>query len=86
TRQRGWDPLLDAAQAKGIHADDDPAMQGLQLPENSHLSRACATVYTDAYVRRLVALTNRLVLRSDAPDPLSAADCIISAPGGATPH
>lgn len=75
TRERGWDAMLAAAHARGIHADDDPAMRNLVLPENSHLSRACATVYTDAYVRGLVALTDRLSLRADAPAPLSPADC-----------
>jgi hypothetical protein len=46
------------------------------IPEWSHLSRKCAAVFTDAYVRRLVQLTNRLKLRPDAPPPLSRADCV----------
>ena len=75
-RKRGWDGLLSGANAKGIHADDLPQAQNLVLPEWSHLSRACAAVFTDAYVRRLVELTPRLKLRAEAPPPLSRADCV----------
>jgi hypothetical protein len=75
-RAQGWDRLLVGAQAKGIHADDLPQAQRLNIPEWSHLSRKCAAVFTDAYVRRLVELTPRLKLRADAPTPLSRADCV----------
>jgi len=75
-RKSGWDRLLAGANAKGIHADDLPQAQNLVIPEYSHLSRKCAAVFTDAYVRRLVELTPRLKLRSDAPPPLSRADCV----------
>ncbi|MFL6731186.1 MAG: hypothetical protein ACJ8EH_01620 [Sphingomicrobium sp.] len=75
-RKRGWDGLLSGANAKGIHADDLAQAQNLVLPEWSHLSRACAAVFTDAYVRRLVELTPRLRLRAEAPPPLSRADCV----------
>jgi len=75
-RALGWDRLLAAVPAKGIHADDLPQAQNLVIPEWSHLSRKCAAVFTDAYVRRLVQLTNRLKLRADAPPPLSRADCV----------
>jgi len=78
-RARGWDQLLAGAQVKGIHADDLAQAQKLVLPEWSHLSRRCATVFTDAYVRRLVELTPRLKLRGDAPPPLTRADCVPSA-------
>lgn len=74
-RARGWDALLAAADVRGIHADDEPEMQGLVLPEYSHLSRACATVYTDQYVRRLAQVTNRLHLLVNAPLPLWSSDC-----------
>jgi len=74
-RARGWDTLLATARLRGVHFDDYPAMQGLVLPEYSHLSRACATVFTDAYVRALAALTPRLTLRAQAPPPLAPADC-----------
>ena len=75
-RALGWDRLLVGANARGIHADDLPQAQKLVLPEWSHLSRKCAAVFTDAYVRRLVELTPRLKLRPDAPPPLSRADCV----------
>jgi hypothetical protein len=75
-RKLGWDRLLIGANAKGIHADDLPQAQNLVIPEFSHLSRKCAAVFTDAYVRRLVELTARLKLRADAPPPLSRADCV----------
>ena len=75
-KARGWDALLAGTHAKGIHADDLPQAQNLVVPEWSHLSRKCATVFTDAYVRRLIQLTPRLKLRADAPPPLSRADCV----------
>ena len=74
--RKGWDVLLAGSQAKGIHADDLPQAQNLVIPEWSHLSRKCAAVFTDAYVRRLIQLTPRLKLRADAPPPLSRADCV----------
>lgn len=80
-RAKGWDALLVAAKVRGVHFDDDPAMQGLSIPEFSHLSRACATVFTDAYVRRLATITTRVRLRSDAPPPLAPRDC-----GGPAAH
>ncbi len=73
-RRLGWDPLLAAADVRGLHFDDYPSMQGLDLPEWSHLSRRCATVFTDAYVRELVRITDRLRLRAALP-PLRAEDC-----------
>jgi hypothetical protein len=75
-RPKGWDLLLAGTEAKGIHADDLPQAQGLVIPEWSHLSHKCATVFTDAYVRRLTELTPRLKLRPDAPPALSRADCV----------
>jgi hypothetical protein len=75
-RALGWDRLLAGVPAKGIHFDDLPQAQNLDLPEWSHLSRKCATVFTDAYVRRLTELTPRLKLRADAPPPLGRADCV----------
>lgn len=74
-KAKAWDALLAGVPAKGVHADDLPQAQNLDLPEFSHLSRTCATVYTDAYVRRLVQLTPRVKLRADAPPPLSTANC-----------
>jgi hypothetical protein len=77
-RAKGWDALLKAAHAQGVHADDLSQAQKLTVPEFSHLDPACAVVFTDAYVRRMTELTPRLKLRADAPPPLSTADC---APG-----
>ncbi|MFC4820380.1 hypothetical protein [Dokdonella ginsengisoli] len=84
-RARGWEALLAAAAVRGIHADDVPQAQGLTLPENSHLTRACATVFTDAYVRRLANLTARLPLRADAPPALQPADCVAAGAVAAAP-
>ena len=75
-KAKGWDVLLRNTHSVGVHIDDLPAAQGLTLPEWSHLSRKCATVFTDAYVRRLTELTPRFHLRADAPPPLSRADCV----------
>jgi hypothetical protein len=74
-KAKGWDVLLHNTHSIGIHIDDLPAAQGLILPEWSHLSRRCSTVFTDAYVRHLTKLTSRLKLRADAPPPLTSADC-----------
>ena len=74
---KGWDMLLTRARAVGVHNDDlPPEVQGLTLPEWSHLNRACSTVFTDAYVRRLAELTPRLRLKKDAPAPLSRDNCV----------
>jgi hypothetical protein len=76
-KAKGWDVLLRNTKSVGIHMDDLPAaVQGLTLPEWSHLNRRCATVFTDAYVRRLAELTPRFKLRPNAPPPLSRADCV----------
>lgn len=74
-RARGWDALLKATGAIGVHFEDEPAMQGLKTPEYSHLSKACARVYTDAYLRALATRTSRVRLRADAPAALGPADC-----------
>ncbi len=74
-RARGWDRLLAATNAQGLHADDDPVTRSLPMPELSHLSATCSTVYTDSFVRLLTQVTPHLKLREDAPPPLSAADC-----------
>lgn len=76
-KAKGWDVLLRNTASAGVHADDLPqSVQGLTLPEWSHLNRRCATVFTDAYVRRIAELTPRLKLRPDVPPPLSRADCV----------
>ena len=76
-KAKGWDFLLGNTHSVGVHADELPAsVQGLEIPEWSHLSRRCSTVFTDAYVRRLTKLTPRLKLLASAPPPLSRADCV----------
>jgi hypothetical protein len=76
-KAKGWDALLRKTHSVGVHNDDlAPDVRRLIMPEWSHLTRACATVFTDAYVRRLVELTPRLKLRGDAPPPLTRADCV----------
>jgi hypothetical protein len=81
-RARGWDPLLAYTHAKGVHADDLANVQNLYLPESSHLSHACATVFTDAYIRVVTQDTPLLHLRPDAPPPLSTHDCVSSTTAG----
>ncbi len=76
-KAKGWDALLRNTRAVGVHNDDlPPPVRRLIMPEWSHLNRACATVFTDAYVRALAELTPRLKLRSDAPRPLTRDDCV----------
>lgn len=76
-KAKGWDALVRNTKAAAVHMDDLPAaVQGLTLPEWSHLNRACATVFTDAYVRALAAQTPRIKLRADAPPPLTRDDCV----------
>lgn len=53
SRSRGWDRLLREAGVFGIHFEDYPAMQGLDLPELSHLTREDAARFTRAYVEVL---------------------------------
>jgi hypothetical protein len=80
-KAKGWDALLRNTHSVGVHNDDlPPHLRRLIMPEWSHLNRRCSTVFTDAYVRRLAALTPRLTLRADAPPPLSRDDCV--APDG----
>ena len=76
-KAKGWAALLRVTHSVGVHNDDLPTpVNNLLLPEWSHLSKACAVVFTDAYVRRLAMLTPRLKLRTDAPPPLTRDDCI----------
>jgi len=52
-RAWGWDRLLRATGAFGIHFEDYPEMQNLDLPEWSHLSRESAARFTQAYATAL---------------------------------
>jgi hypothetical protein len=49
-RARTWDRLLRETGSFGIHFEDYPDMQGLDVPEWSHLSAESATRFTRAYV------------------------------------
>ena len=53
-RAKVWDRLLRETGSRGIHFEDYPAMQGLEVPEHSHLSRASSKVFSRAYVEALV--------------------------------
>jgi hypothetical protein len=75
-KARGWDALLTYTHTKGIHIDDLPYVQNLNLPESSHLSRACATVFTDAYIRSLADQTALLHLRPNSAPRLSTRNCV----------
>jgi hypothetical protein len=75
-RARAWDAILAYTHSNGVHIDDLPEVQSLTLPEGSHLSRACATVFTDAYLRNLAGKTPLLHLQSGAPPALSTRNCV----------
>ena len=47
-RARTWDVLLAETGAPGIHFEDYPELQGLELPEWSHLAQADAERFTTA--------------------------------------
>lgn len=47
-RASTWDALLRASGAPGIHFEDYPQLQGYDLPEWSHMTRAAAERYTVA--------------------------------------
>ena len=81
-RARAWDALLAYTHAKGTHADDLAAVQNLNLPEGSHLTRACATVFTDAYIRSVAGQTPLLHLKANLPPALSTLDCTQPAVAG----
>lgn len=81
-RAIGWDRMLAAAGVAGVHFEDHADLRVLPVPEWSHLTRRCATVFTDVYVRALAASTQRLPLRADAPTPLTARDCMAARAAG----
>jgi hypothetical protein len=51
-----WDPLVARAGVPGIHYQDHPDMQDLELPEWSHLSAADSVRYTEALHRAVESL------------------------------
>ena len=50
-RAESWDALLAATGAPGIHFEDYPQLQGMELPEWSHLTRADAERFTTELYR-----------------------------------
>jgi hypothetical protein len=54
-RERTWNVLLERTGAPGIHFEDYPELQGLTLPEWSHLNAADAERFTE----RLCAILQR---------------------------
>ncbi|HTL50293.1 MAG TPA: hypothetical protein VL219_06480 [Steroidobacteraceae bacterium] len=64
-RRKTWDRLLRETGAFGIHFEDYPDMQGLDVPEWSHLSRESAKAFTRAYAGVLM----KKVARLREPDP-----------------
>jgi hypothetical protein len=52
-RGRVWDKLVHDTASFGVYFEDYPGMQQLHCPDWSHLSRASAMAFTDAYVRVL---------------------------------
>jgi len=50
-RAKTWDVLLARSGAQGIHFEDYPELQGLELPEWSHLTHADADRFTNALYR-----------------------------------
>ncbi len=53
-RDKVWDRLLRDSGSFGVHFEDYPQMQNLNVPEWSHLSEPSALIFTDAYVRVLL--------------------------------
>jgi len=54
-RAKSWEALLAATGAIGFHYADHAATAGMTCPEESHLSRADAAVFTRVYVEYLQA-------------------------------
>ena len=64
-RAEVWDRLLRDTGSFGVHFEDYPAMQNLDVPEWSHLSRSSALRFTDAYVRVLLEHVDWLKSHAD---------------------
>lgn len=64
-RARTWDRLLEETGAFGIHFEDYPEMQRLDIPEMSHLSRESSPRFTRAYVAVLMREFPWLAARKD---------------------
>ena len=65
-RERFWDPLLEYTNTGGVHFEDNVALQGLELPEWSHLSAGDAEKYTEALEPLVLkALKNRKSVKDE---------------------
>jgi len=53
-RREVWDRLVRDTGSFGVHFEDFPAMRQYEIPDSSHLSRASAVEFTEAYVRELL--------------------------------
>ena len=53
-----WEPILDAADAVGVHFEDYPELSDVRTPEWSHISSRDKAEWTRALVR---ILENRMV-------------------------
>jgi hypothetical protein len=60
-----WDPLLQKAGVVGIHFEDYPELQGLNLPEWSHLSSADAEIYTERLYRIIESKRAEVVIQPE---------------------
>lgn len=52
-RERGWERLLAATAAVGVHWEDHPELASVEIPEWSHLTRRSAHLFTRVYVDQL---------------------------------
>jgi hypothetical protein len=54
-RERTWDPLLARTDAAGVHFEDHPDLQDVELPEWSHIRAGDTDRFTRALIRHLRA-------------------------------
>ncbi len=67
-RERFWDPLLEYTNTGGVHFEDNSALQGLELPEWSHLAASEAEKYTEALAPLVLkALETREGVKDPSP-------------------
>jgi hypothetical protein len=62
-RRQVWDRLMRDTASFGIYFEDYPAMRDLRCLDSSHLSRASAIAFTNAYVRVFLDRVERLKSR-----------------------
>jgi hypothetical protein len=68
-KEKYWDSLLVEVDAGGIHFEDNAALQGLELPEWSHLSPEDARIFTRELVPLVgKALTTRAAVKDEMID------------------